>query len=373
MPNPLRLFRGLRTADRVGGGVARRLKRFDGWLDRASGRDAGAADYDHTDTVKEYYDISSELMIFGWGESLHFAPLSPDESLVDSKVRHQRLMIEKLELREGMTVVDVGCGIGGPMRRVVSEAGVRVVGVNINEIQMEKAKGLNAEAGIDHMVDYLVCSFMDMASVEDGTFDRGYAIESTCHAPDKAGAFAEIYRVLKPGALFWGQEMCMTDRFDADDDQHQAMKQDLMHGIALKEIATFGEVNRALETAGFELIEGMDRAVEAERSDHAVVSALGAPLEDVRQRPARGSPGPQGVDRDVQARRGAGSLAEGFLGRRRDAGPDRHRLRGRRQVRHLHPPLLLPSPQTPVALSSAHRCRCSVYQCGRYARSQDRR
>ena len=261
MPNPLHLFRGLRVADRVGGGVARRLKRFDGWLDRASERDADATDYDHTDTVKEYYDISIELMIFGWGESLHFAPLSPDESLVDSKIRHQRLMIEKLELSEGMTVVDVGCGIGGPMRRVVSEAGVRVVGVNINEIQMDKAKALNAEAGIDHMVDYLVCSFMDMSSVADETFDRGYAIESTCHAPDKAAAFAEIYRVLKPGALFWGQEMCLTDRFDPDDAHHRAMKQDLMHGIALKDIATFGEVNRALEAAGFELVEGMDRAV----------------------------------------------------------------------------------------------------------------
>ena len=261
MPNPLRMFRGMRAADRVGEGIARRAQRFDGWLDRASGRDADAAGYDHTDTVKEYYDISSEVMILGWGESLHFAPLSPNESLVESKARHQRLMIEKLELSEGMTVVDVGCGIGGPMRRVVAEAGVRVVGVNINEIQMDKAKALNAEAGIDHMVDYLVCSFMDMSSVADGTFDRGYAIESTCHAPDKVAAFAEIHRVLKPGALFWGQEMCMTDRFDPDDEQHQAMKQDLMHGIALKEIATFGEVNAALEAAGFEVIEGMDRAV----------------------------------------------------------------------------------------------------------------
>ncbi|MYB03617.1 MAG: methyltransferase domain-containing protein, partial [Acidimicrobiaceae bacterium] len=141
-------------------------------------------------------------------------------------------------------------------------AGVRVVGVNINEIQMDRARSLNTAAGLDHMVDYLVCSFMDMAAVADGTFDRGYAIESTCHAPDKAGAFAEIYRVLKPGALFWGQEMCMTDRFDPDDDEHRAMKQDLMHGIALKDIATTHEVDRMLEAVGFELIEGMDRGAE---------------------------------------------------------------------------------------------------------------
>ena len=55
------------------------------------------------------------------------------------------------------------------------------------------------------MVDDLACSFMNMSAIEDGTFDRGYAIESTCHAPDKGRAFAEIFRVLKPGALFWGR------------------------------------------------------------------------------------------------------------------------------------------------------------------------
>ena len=101
-----------------------------------------------------------------------------------------------------------------------------------------------------------------MGAIADDTFDRGYAIESTCHAPDKAGAFAEIYRVLKPGALFWGQEMCITDKFDPNDNRHRAIKQDRMRGIALQDIATMGEVNRTLETAGFQLIEGMDRAVE---------------------------------------------------------------------------------------------------------------
>ncbi len=255
-----KLSNGLKAAYR-GSDVRRRVKRFEGWMDRARVDDPVLAGYDHTETVKEYYDLCNEFMVFGWGESLHFAPLSPRESLEESKVRHQRLMISKLELREGMNVIDVGCGIGGPMRRVVREAGVRVVGVNKSEIQLEKAKLLNAEAGIDHMVDHLACSFMDMGVLSDDTFDRGYAIESTCHAPDKAGAFAEIYRVLKPGALFWGQEMCMTDKFDPDDSRHQAIKEELMLGIALKDIATMSEVDRALEAAGFQVIEAKDRAV----------------------------------------------------------------------------------------------------------------
>ena len=254
------LSKGLKGAYR-GSDAQRRVQDFDGWMHRATAGDAVATDYDHATTVKEYYDLCGEFMVFGWGESLHFAPLSPRESLEDSKTRHQRLMIAKLELREGMTVIDVGCGIGGPMRRIIREAGVRVVGINSNEIQLDKAKSLNAEAGLDHMADYLACSFMDMGAIADNTFDGGYAIESTCHAPDKAGAFAEIYRVLKPGALFWGQEMCLTDSFNPGDKRHRAIKQELMHGIALNEIATMGEVDRALETAGFQVIEGRDRAV----------------------------------------------------------------------------------------------------------------
>ena len=242
--------------------VSRRVRDFEGWTDRAFGADGGAADYDHTRTVTEYYDLCNELMVFHWGESLHFAPLSPDESLKDSKIRHQRQMIAKLELREGMTVADIGCGVGGPMRRVAREAGVRVLGINSNEVQLSRARSLNAEAGLDHLVDCLACSFMNMSSIADATFDRGYAIESTCHAPDKAGAFAEIHRILKPGALFWGQEMCMTDMYNPDDDRHRAIKRELMHGIALQDIATFGEVDRALEAAGFEVLEATDLAVD---------------------------------------------------------------------------------------------------------------
>lgn len=242
--------------------MSSRVRHFEKWMDRAQASEDAPAGYDHAETVKEHYDLCNEFMVFSWGESLHFAPLSPQETLEESKRRHQWLMIAKLELRKNMRVIDVGCGIGGPMRRVVREAGVRVVGVNNNEIQLSRAKSLNAEAGIDHMVDYFAGSFMNMSEFADNTFDAGYAIESTCYAPDKAAAFAEIYRVLKPGALFWGQEMCMTDRYDPADKGHQTIKRDLMQGIVLNKIATMDEVNGALETAGFQVIEARDRGVD---------------------------------------------------------------------------------------------------------------
>ncbi|MDE2745264.1 MAG: class I SAM-dependent methyltransferase [Chloroflexota bacterium] len=236
------------------------LARHQEWFEGASSTDV-SGEVDHAELVREYYEVCTEFMVFGWGESLHFAPLSPRLSLEESQIRHQRSLIESLQLEAGMQVIDVGCGIGGPMRRVVREAGVHVLGVNINEHQLNRAKALNEEAELGHMVDYLGASFMDMSAIADGAFDRAYAIESTCHAPDKQGAFAEIFRVLKPGALFWCQEMCMTDVFDPEDSRHQEIKAELKRGIALHEIATTGEVNQTLEAVGFELVEHQDLGV----------------------------------------------------------------------------------------------------------------
>ena len=259
-----RLSRELRAAY-DGSDVRDRLKAFDQNKNNTKdGWGHADSDYDHAQTVQEYYNLCTNFMVFGWSESLHFAPLSPTETLEQSQVRHQRQMIRKLELSEGMKVIDVGCGVGGPLRRVVREAGVTAVGINTSDVQLNKARALDAEAGITNMVEYIPCNFMNMESIADETFDRGWAIESTCHAPDKAGAFAEIYRVLKPGALFWGQEMCLTDKFDPDDPRHQAAKQELMHGIALKDIATTSEVNRTLESVGFEVIEGNDQGVRGD-------------------------------------------------------------------------------------------------------------
>ena len=262
----INLSRSLRRAYR-GWDVRRRVARFSGWLDRKRRADADGIDHDFTETVNEYYDLCSEFMQFGWGESLHFAPLTRGESLEESIVRHQRLMIERLELRKGMVVADIGCGVGGPMRRVARESGARVVCINNNEQQLDKARRRNIEAGLDDMAEYVKCDFMDMSAIEAGSFDAGYAIESTCHAPDKERAFAEIHRVLKPGALLWGQEMCMTEKFDPNDSLHRSVKDELKLGIALNEIATFSEVDSALEAAGFIVKEAADRDV---RDGHGI-------------------------------------------------------------------------------------------------------
>ena len=246
--------------------VSDSVKRYESWLERREQAKTQDDAYDHTETVSEYYDLFTELMQFGWNESLHFAPIATDETLEEAIVRHQRQMIKKLELREGMNVIDVGCGLGGPLRRVAKESGAKVLGINNNEQQLEKAKLKTTEAGLDHLTEYRKCNFMDMSSIETGSFDAGYAIESTCYAPDKERAYTEIFRVLKSGALFWGQEMCLTNVFELENEKHCAIRDEIKFTLALSDLFKFEEVNRALETVGFEIVEAGDQEMENDSS-----------------------------------------------------------------------------------------------------------
>ncbi len=95
--------------------------------------------------------------------------------------------------------------------------------------------------------------------------DRDWAeIEATAHTADKAGAFSEIARVLKPGGLFGGYEWCMTSRYDPDNAEHRALKKGIERGNAVPDVAAPATVLAGLEAAGFEVVEARDLAPESD-------------------------------------------------------------------------------------------------------------
>ncbi len=62
--------------------------------------------------------------------------------------------------------------------------GAKVIGLNYNEYQVQRAKKLNAAAKLDHLTEVVRGDFMKLP-FEDNVFDGVYAIEATCHAPDR--------------------------------------------------------------------------------------------------------------------------------------------------------------------------------------------
>src|SRR4051812_29812982 len=73
--------------------------------------------------ARQFYDLVTDFYEFGWGESFHFAPRARGESLPQSLARYERFIAGRLGLRRGVRTLDLGCGIGGPMRSIARFSG----------------------------------------------------------------------------------------------------------------------------------------------------------------------------------------------------------------------------------------------------------
>ena len=217
----------------------------------------------YTQMVNDYYDLVTDFYEFGWGQSFHFAPRHKGEAFHASIARHEFFLASHLKLEPGMRVLDVGCGVGGPMRAIARFSGATVVGVNNNDYQIKRGTKQNESAGLSHLCSFQKADFMKLP-FPSASFDAIYAIEATCHAPDKLALFSELSRVLKPGGFFAGYEWCLTDGYRADDAEHRAIKKGIEEGDALPDIWYERDVVEALMGAGLEVVRSRDLALESD-------------------------------------------------------------------------------------------------------------
>ncbi|PIN08614.1 SAM-dependent methyltransferase [Handroanthus impetiginosus] len=216
----------------------------------------------YADMVNKYYDLVTSFYEYGWGESFHFAPRRKGETLQESIKRHEHFLALQLGLKPGQKVLDVGCGIGGPLREITRFSYTSITGLNNNEYQISRGKVLNRIAGVERTCDFVKADFMNIPFPEN-SFDAVYEIEATCHAPDAVACYKEIYRVLKPGQCFAAYEWCMTDAFDPNNKEHQKIKAEIELGNGLPDIRLTRECRDAVKKAGFEVVWEKDLAVDS--------------------------------------------------------------------------------------------------------------
>jgi SAM-dependent methyltransferase len=98
----------------------------------------------------------------------------------------------------GEAVVELGCG-GGQCTVALAEAGADVVGVDLSENHIEHAADLAVEHGAD--ID-LVTADVQTLPLASESFDVAFNTFVFQWVEDIAAAFAEAYRVLRPGGRF---------------------------------------------------------------------------------------------------------------------------------------------------------------------------
>jgi len=217
----------------------------------------------YASVVNKYYDLATDFYEIGWGTSFHFAPRHKFETVEGSIARHEFWLAKQLNIQSGEKVIDIGCGVGGPLRNIARFTGAHITGLNNNEYQVTRAKRIAADSRLGPLANYIKGDFMNIP-IENGTYDAAYAIESTCHAPNRVGVYSEIFRTLKPGGVFGAYEWVMTDKFDPNNPEHVASKKGIERGNGLPDLEPISVILEALKEAGFEIVEHRDVALTSD-------------------------------------------------------------------------------------------------------------
>lgn len=216
---------------------------------------------DYTTLVNSYYELATQFYEWGWGQSFHFAYQLPHEKFAEAIARHEYYLAGQLQVQAGDKVLDCGCGIGGPMRNIARFTRADITGVTLNEHQVQRGNAINAEYGLAATARLVQADFLKLP-FEENSFDGVYAIEATCHAPERTKVYSQIYRVLKPGKVFACYEWCLTPSYDKNSEYHRSIKKKIEEGDGLPDMASQEECVEALKSVGFQIIEARDMALD---------------------------------------------------------------------------------------------------------------
>ncbi|MBN1812568.1 MAG: methyltransferase domain-containing protein [Anaerolineae bacterium] len=121
--------------------------------------------------------------------------------------RAQALVVNEMQIAKGMHILDLGCGTGTATIEIASklDGTGKVVGLDLSERMIEQAERKLAVLGCTN-VTFVVGNGTELGY--DGCFDYVLSTNAFHHFGDKEEVFSQVWRSLKPGGIFWVQDIC---------------------------------------------------------------------------------------------------------------------------------------------------------------------
>jgi cyclopropane-fatty-acyl-phospholipid synthase len=164
--------------------------------------------------IAHHYDLGNDfyeaLLDPSMAYSCAYYPVDqPDLPLPDAQRAKLDLICDKLALRPGMRVLDVGCGWGSFVVHAAKERGVDVTGITLSARQAEHVE---RRIGAEHLGDRARATLLDYRALSGEPFDAVVSVEMGEHVgevnyPEYA---ATLFRMLKPGGSLLLQQMSRT-------------------------------------------------------------------------------------------------------------------------------------------------------------------
>ncbi len=181
-----------------------RWRRFAEGLRHSKTRDAEA--------IHHHYDVSNRFYEMVLGESMTYTCAcypNYEATLEEAQENKYRLVFEKLRLKPGDRLLDVGCGWGG-MVRFAARRGVHAIGATLSRQQAEWAQKAIAEEGLSEFAEV---RFSDYRDVPESGFDAISSIGLTEHigVQNYPSYFTLLRDKLKTGGLLLNHTITRHD------------------------------------------------------------------------------------------------------------------------------------------------------------------
>lgn len=129
--------------------------------------------------IQAHYDLGNDFYAAWLDETMSYSsavfedPLSREEPLAEAQRRKVRMLLDRLDLKPGDRLLEIGCGWGGLMEIAASEYGADVTGITLSTEQKAFAEERLRKAGL---ADRTRAELVDYRDVE-GTFDAVASVE----------------------------------------------------------------------------------------------------------------------------------------------------------------------------------------------------
>lgn len=208
------------------------------------------------DTAQHYDDCYRDYL-FAWCNTDNLALHYGYWDSASAYDQHQALLnknailYQKAAIQAQDRVLDAGCGIGGSSIWMAREHGNHVTGITISAKQAAYARQHAQRHRVSEQVNFEVADFC-ATPFPDESFDAVWALESSCHALNKADFLAEAWRVLRKGGRLVVCDGFLLQR-EFDDRQWQAVVA-CLNGWAVPNLCDRTEFSDLLSAQGFSQI-----------------------------------------------------------------------------------------------------------------------